>query len=134
MRIRPASGRSRPATRRKVVVFPAPVGPSNTTNAPSSTVSERSETALVAPKRFDTPSSVTSAMGELHRGRRIMERGQDGAAGGGVEQRDAVRTEFEPNAVADRHLEIRGQSGFRQAMRGRDGDDLCRTEIFRAEN
>src|SRR3984885_7003139 len=117
MRIRPASGFSRPATRRKVVVLPAPVGPSNTTNAPSSTVSDRSETALVAPKRFETPSSVTSAMGELHAGRTIMERGPDGAAGSSVEQRDAVRTEFEPHAVADRYLQIGGQSGFRQAMR-----------------
>src|SRR5271169_2232917 len=114
MRIRPASGRSRPATRRKVVVLPAPVGPSNTTNAPSSTASDRSETALVAPKRFETPSRATSAMGELHRGRMVMERGPDGAAGNGVEQRDAVRTEFEPHAVADRHLEVGGQSGFRQ--------------------
>ena len=64
----------------------------------------------------------------------IMERGQDGAAGSGVEQRDAVRTEFEPHAVADRHLQIGGQSGFRQAMRGRDGNDLCGAEIFGAEN
>src|ERR1700733_3535664 len=134
MRIRPASGFSRPATRRKVVVLPAPVGPSSTTNAPSSTVSDRTETALGAPKRFETPSSVTSAMGELHRARMIMERGQDGAAGSGVEERDAVRTEFEPNAVADRHLEIGGQSGFRQAVRGGDGDDLCGAKIFRAEN
>ena len=55
-------------------------------------------------------------MGELHRARVIMERGQDGAAGRGVEQRNAVRTEFKPYAVADRHLEISGQSGFRQAM------------------
>src|SRR3984885_6274358 len=134
MRIRPASGFSRPATRRKVVVFPAPVGPSSTTNAPPSTVSDRSETALVAPKRFETPSSVTSAMSELHRARMIMERGLDGAAGSGVEQRDAVRAEFEPDAVADRHFQIGGQSGFRQAMRRCDGHDLCRAEIFRAEN
>src|ERR1700753_3264444 len=109
MRIRPASGFSRPATRRKVVVLPAPVGPSSTTNVPSSTVSERSETALVAPNRFETPSSITSAMGELHRTRVIMQRGQDGAARSGVEQRNAIRTEFEPNAVADRHFEIGGQ-------------------------
>src|SRR6202020_3274814 len=96
MRIRPASCFWRPAIRRKVVVLPATVGPSSTTNAPSSTVSDRSETALVAPKRFETPSSVTSAMGELHRGRMIMERGQDGAAGRGGEQGDAVRAEGEP--------------------------------------
>src|ERR1700741_5304080 len=106
MKMRPVSGLSRPATKRKVVVLPAPVGPSNTTNAPSSTVSDRSETALVAPKRFETPSSTTSAMGELHRGRMIMERGQDSAARSGVEQRDAVRTEFEPHAVAHRHPQI----------------------------
>src|SRR6202453_1910266 len=112
MRIRPPSAFSRPATRRKVVFLPAPVGPSSTTNAPSSTVSDRSETALVAPKRFETPSSTTSAMGELHRGRMIMERCQDGAAGSGVEQRDAVRTEFESHAIADRHLQIGGEAGF----------------------
>src|ERR1700722_3679410 len=134
MRTRAESGFSGPATRRKVGVLPAPVGPSSTTNAPSLTVSDRSETAVVAPKRFETLSSVTSAMSELHRGRVIMERGLDGAAGIGVEQRDAVRSEFEPDAVADRHLEVGGQPGFRQAMRSRDGDDLRGTEIFRPEN
>src|SRR5277367_2380545 len=118
MRIRPASGFSRPATRRKVVVLPAPVGPSSTTNAPSSTARDKSETALVAPKLFETPSSTTSATGELQRRRTIMERGLDGAARSGVEQRDAVRTEFEPNAGADRHLEVRGQSSFRLSMQG----------------
>ena len=34
----PASGRSRPATSRSVVVLPAPVGPSRTTNSPSAMV------------------------------------------------------------------------------------------------
>src|SRR5271165_1557372 len=108
MRIRPASGRSRPATRRNVVVLPAPVGPSNTTNAPSSTVSDRLDTACVAPKRFDTPSSATSDMGVFHRLCVIMKRGANGVTGAGVEQRNAVRPEFEPDRIPDGYLGISG--------------------------
>jgi hypothetical protein len=47
----PRSGISRPAIRRSVVVLPAPVGPSSTTNSPSATVSDRSlMTAVTSPK------------------------------------------------------------------------------------
>ena len=45
--------------------------------------------------------------------RAVMQRGPDGAAGSGVEQREAVRTEREPDAVADRTVMIGGQSGLR---------------------
>ena len=89
------------------MVLPAPVGPSNTTNAPSSMVSERSDTAGVAPKRFDTPSSDTSDMGVLHRWSMVMERRANGVTGSGVEQRDAVRAKCEPNGIADGHFDSR---------------------------
>ena len=46
----PRSGRSRPAIRRSVVVLPAPVGPSSTTNSPFAIESERLRTASTAPK------------------------------------------------------------------------------------
>ena len=45
----PLSGRSRPAIRRNVVVLPAPVGPSSTTNSPLVIESERLRTASTAP-------------------------------------------------------------------------------------
>ena len=38
---------------------------------------------------------------------------QDGATGRSVEQRNAVRPEFKPYAIADRHLEIGGHASFR---------------------
>jgi hypothetical protein len=41
-RIVPASGRSKPATRRRSVVLPHPDGPSNVTNCPDGTSSETS--------------------------------------------------------------------------------------------
>ena len=46
----PASGRSSPAISRSVVVLPAPVGPSSTTNSPSAMCRSRPSTATVSPK------------------------------------------------------------------------------------
>ena len=47
MSIVPPSGRSSPAISRSVVVLPAPVGPSSTTNSPSAMCRSRSSTAAI---------------------------------------------------------------------------------------
>ncbi len=49
IRIVPAEEPSRPAMQRSVVVLPQPLGPSSETNSPSSTVKERSRTAVTLP-------------------------------------------------------------------------------------
>ena len=60
MRMRPTSGRTKPAIMRSVVVLPQPDGPRREKNSPSSTRSETSSTASVSPKRFVRPVSSTS--------------------------------------------------------------------------
>src|ERR671924_233023 len=52
----PASGRSKPATIRSVVVLPHPLGPSSEKNSPSRISSETSSTAATRPKRLLTPT------------------------------------------------------------------------------
>src|SRR3989475_6905770 len=71
--ISPASGCSSPATRRRVVVLPQPLGPSSVKSSPRSTSSEAPSRARTAPKTLVTPSrrrTVTappSALPELSR-------------------------------------------------------------------
>jgi len=55
MVIVPASGASSPAISRSIVVLPAPVGPSSTTNPPSGTVRSMSLSAWIRRNAFDTP-------------------------------------------------------------------------------
>ena len=60
--IRPVSGVSRPAKHRRVVVFPHPLGPSNTMNSPCSISRSRSSLATVgglALKCLVNPSILT---------------------------------------------------------------------------
>src|SRR5689334_3111948 len=92
MLTRPASGVSRPATRRKVVVLPAPVGPSSTTNSPSPIVSDRSRTASTVPKRLETLERTTSAMGG-----RLVQRALQRPAARLLEHRQLVGLEGEPD-------------------------------------
>src|SRR5262249_45502450 len=107
----PASGFSRPATRRNVEVLPAPVGPSSTTKDPSSTSSERSSTASVSPKRFVTPFTLTSAMG-----RSFVESGRDGAPAGLVEERELIWAEVEAEALPDPQFELGRGAGMQHPM------------------
>src|SRR4051794_18863590 len=58
---RPASGRSKPALIRNVVVFPEPDGPSSVKNSPSPTFRSTSWTATTSPYVFRMPSTPTSA-------------------------------------------------------------------------
>ena len=54
MTMRPASGKSRPAIRRRSVVLPEPEGPSRARSSPSAISRERSLTAAKASKRRET--------------------------------------------------------------------------------
>src|SRR5262245_15682383 len=57
----PPSARSRPQTRRIVVVFPAPSGPMRLNISPAATDNDRSRTAVAGPYRFVTgPSAMAS--------------------------------------------------------------------------
>src|SRR2546429_5438695 len=55
-RIRPSSGVSKPASMRKSVVLPQPLGPSSAKNSPARTSSETWSTARKLPNFFATPS------------------------------------------------------------------------------
>src|SRR5437016_5168097 len=127
IRRRPASGLSRPATRRSVVVLPAPVGPSRTTNSPSPIPSESSRTASVLPKLLQTASSRTSAM----RAAIVQCRTQD-AAGPAIEDRQFFRAEREPDRLAEPNRHLRAEARLHEAACGRHGDDLGGTEILDA--
>lgn len=59
MRMMPLVGASRPATRRRIVDFPQPEGPSRTKNSPARASNVRSLTATTSPKDFDIPSIST---------------------------------------------------------------------------
>src|SRR6266511_66565 len=57
----PADGCSKPAMRRRVVVFPEPLGPRSERNSPSKTSSEQSSTALTDENVLETFRSSTTA-------------------------------------------------------------------------
>src|SRR2546427_10728071 len=65
-RISPASGRSKPAIRRSVVVLPQPEPPTRETSSPRPISSESPSTAVDAPKRFVRRARLRrTAAGEL---------------------------------------------------------------------
>ena len=57
-RTSPASGRSKPATRRSVVVLPHPEPPTSATSSPGAISRESPSTAVLVPKRLLTSRSV----------------------------------------------------------------------------
>src|ERR1700746_2183095 len=59
--IEPASGRSKPAIMRSVVVLPEPDGPSSVKNEPCSTRRSTSSTATTSPYTLRAPTTSTSA-------------------------------------------------------------------------
>src|SRR5262245_12263475 len=61
--ISPPSGCSRPAMRRRVVVFPQPLGPSSVNTSPRAISREAPSTAGLAPKSFLTPSRRRTVTG-----------------------------------------------------------------------
>src|SRR6266498_3456631 len=58
----PAVGATRPSSVRKVVVFPAPLGPRNPTTVPWSTSKLRLSTATTSPNRLVSPSMVMTGI------------------------------------------------------------------------
>src|SRR4051812_5598449 len=60
--MRPASGISKPATMRSVVVLPHPLGPSSEKNSPSPISSVTSSTAACLPNRLLTPTTPIAAL------------------------------------------------------------------------
>src|SRR5438445_4579257 len=125
----PLSGRSRPAIRRSVVVLPAPVGPSSTTNSPFAIESERLRTASTAPKLLLTSTSATSAMPSS----RIKRRGQRLSAHR-IKQGEPIRPQREPHGLADIDRLARRQPRLDLAASRRHRDDLRRTQIFGADH
>src|SRR5215472_18123081 len=60
----PASGFTRPSSIRKVVVFPAPLGPRKPVTVPPSTPKLRSPTASTGPNRLVSPDTSITAIGD----------------------------------------------------------------------
>src|SRR5262245_37002624 len=106
MEIVPVSARSSPDTNRNVVVLPAPVGPSSTTNSLSPTVRERSRTAVTGPNRLVTLERITSAMGRSPAGDgcAVHEIARQCALGAPVEQNQRIASEIDPHRVANLRL------------------------------
>src|SRR4029077_12770769 len=113
----------------KVVVLPAPLGPSSTMNSPSFTAKESSRTASIAPKRLLTFCKVTSAMASNSRAC-----GRDRRTAARIEQRQAFGAEGESDRIADLRRQIRRQARGHATIGRVDRDDLGGPEIFRAEH
>src|SRR6185436_8068301 len=125
IRIEPRSGISSPATRRNVVVLPAPVGPSKATNSPSPTVNDRSLTACAFLNALETALISTSAMRAS-----VMQRSADRPAGRLVEDRQRIGPKVEPDILAGPKRHTGGRPGLECAIARRHGDDLRRAEIL----
>src|SRR5882672_11640717 len=126
IRIEPRSGISNPATRRNVVVLPAPVGPSKATNSPSPTVNDRSLTAGAFLNALETALISTSAMRAS-----LVQHGADRPARLLVEDRQRIGPEVEPDMLSGPKRHARGRPGLERAIVRRHGHDLCRAEILR---
>src|SRR3954471_3836175 len=130
MAIRPASGRSSPAIRRRAVVLPAPVGPNSTTNSPSLMPRSRASTATVSPNALRTPARRTSAMSDLP----LEQGGRQGTLARGIEQDDLAGIEGQADLLSDRGtLGIRGAHAQLPRL-GVDGHHLAGAHIFDAEH
>src|SRR6478609_6397163 len=77
-RILPSVGRSKPAIKRSVVVFPQPEGPSSEKNSPASIETSIPSTAATSPNSFRSWTSSTDPVFTSH-----LQRGDlvEGAAG-----------------------------------------------------
>src|ERR1700675_2225320 len=126
IRIEPLSGLSSPATRRSVVVLPAPVGPSNATNSPSPTVSDRSSTACVLPNALETALISTSAIRAS-----FVQRGADCPARLLVEDRQRIGPKVEPDILSSPKGHDGGRAGLERTVARRHRHDLRGAEIFR---
>src|SRR4029078_715248 len=99
IKMRPRSGCSSPATMRRIVDLPDPLGPRKVKNSPRSTDSESSSAACVEPNPFETSSIlriswVTAAEGSssaANFGDGRFKRQLDGSRTGGQGHRSKVR-------------------------------------------
>src|SRR4249920_1501143 len=117
MLTRPASGRSRPAIVRSVVVLPAPVGPSRTINSPSAISRDRSWTARTSPKRLVMPESLTSAT-DLS----VVQGAAQCTSRSRIEHQKALGAERKAHVVADAYRHRRWQPRLDLAVRRVHGD------------
>src|SRR5947209_6021249 len=127
IRIEPQSGISRPAIRRRVVVLPAPVGPSSATNSPSATVSDKSSIACIFLNALETALISTSAMRASP-----MQCGTDRPARGLVEDRQRIGPEVEPDILSDPKGHAGRRAGLERAIARRHGHYLGGAKILRA--
>src|ERR1700674_4550574 len=125
----PWSGCSRPATRRKVVVLPAPLGPSSTKNSPLPIDRERSSTASTSRKRLVTPLRVTSAMGHFLAHDERAFAGQQPLRMAVVEQR-ALDAEGEADGRVKRHDVVLFDTNPHDTRGGFDHQYLVRAQVF----
>src|SRR5688572_23851871 len=114
---------------RKVVVLPAPVGPSSTANSPSAMSSESPSTAVTVLNCFTTLRSEISAMS-----RSIMKGRPDRTPRRLVEQRQAVTQEGEADLLARIHRNARRHFHLHPALRHLHGHDLHGAQILAAED
>ena len=94
-RMRPASGASKPATRRSSVDLPEPEPPSSARNSPGATSRLSPSSASTAPKRFSTRSTRSNGASATPRQRPALKRDHSrerarSTAGGGVLGRNAL--------------------------------------------
>src|SRR5690348_13742834 len=129
IQIAPRSGYSSPAMRRSVVVLPAPVGPSRTTNSPLATVSDSSRTASMSPKRLPTCRNPISAMAVAS-----MESAAHRATGCCVEQHKRLGLEGEADRLAEPNRQAGRQTSFDVPARDVERDDLRRAEVLDPED
>src|SRR5947207_15756112 len=92
-------------------------------------VSERSCTALVAPKRLLTASIATSAIGTS-----VVQRCAECPPRDRIEDRHLVGLETQPHLLALAHMCLRRDAGLHVSTRRRDGDDLGGAKILGAED
>src|SRR5262249_28452338 len=119
IRIEPASGASRPAISRSVVVFPAPVGPRRTKNSPSAMSRLRASSATWPRKALAMLRSSTRAMSEPD---------AQGRAGAAVEKMGLLLVEARPHRVAGPLHVAAGRATAQQVPAKLEIHDVVRAE------
>mmetsp|Transcript_27197 Transcript_27197/g.49685 ORF Transcript_27197/g.49685 Transcript_27197/m.49685 type:complete len:207 (+) Transcript_27197:458-1078(+) len=126
----PLSSFSNPEIRRSVVVLPAPVGPSSTTNAPSGMVSETSLMPTSLPKDLDRFFRTTSAMGQ----HLVVQFRPQGLTGGGVKEGDFGGLKGQAHLFAHGGHLGTINAGLKLTIGRVERDDLGGAEIFRGQD
>src|SRR5688572_17699746 len=125
----PLSGLSSPAISRSVVVFPAPVGPSRTTNSPSATTRSSALIAWFSLKRLETLRSVTSAMRSS-----LEQRGLEGPPRAALEERQVAAAERQPDRLSGHYASFSRDPGLYGAVCRFDDHDLRRAQVLGSQH